>query len=309
MFILKYKRLILDKNIHSKWGEYVLYSAVASLFLFNFGCQPAPSHNPIAFSRLTGDYWQIWTMQPEGTHMKQITISPSDKRYPVWSLTGERILYRNNNSELFNVDLKGSKEERIFASLGLNGGIVPSPNGEELLLVRYDSLLKDSCNLWLTTSGGKNARKLTRGMGLQYDPSWSPDGVFISYISGHGFRTDELFVMKSDGTAIRRLTKNDAKEALPSFCPDGKTIAYASDETGDYEIWVIDIENGSKKRLTNIPGIDTRPWWSPDGAMIIFVSNRSGTLQLWIMNADGSNQRQLTTGAPSTEPVWRKEPF
>lgn len=272
------------------------------------GCQTAqPVSNSIAFSRLTGDYWQIWTMQPDGSKAKQITTSPSDKRYPVWADDGQELLFRNNNSEVFSVSFDNGKENLILTSLGLSGGVVPSPDGDKLALVRFRTQLKDSANLWLTTLEGKDSRILTRGAGVQYDPAWSPDGKKITYICGHGYQTHELYIMDSDGKNRRRLTDNKALEVLPTFSPDGKSIAYASDITGDFEIWLMDPDASNPKQITDSKGIDTRPFWSPDGSKIMFASNRSGGLQLWIMNSDGSNARQLTTEAPSMDPAWKRK--
>ena len=272
------------------------------------GCQvQQPVDGTIAFSRLTGDYWQIWTMQPDGKAAKQITTSPADKRYPAWGKDGQGLLFRTNNNQVFSVSLDAGEENRILATLGLIGRVVPSPDSSKLLLVRLKTQLRDSSALWLTTLEGKDSRILTRDAGLQYDPAWSPDGKRIAYISSHGYRTAELYTIASDGRNKLRLTDNKAIELLPAFAPDGKTIAYVSDVTGDYEIWLMDSNGGNRRQLTDNKGIDTRPYWSPDGNKIMFVSNRSGVLQLWIMNSDGSNPQELTAGAPSMDPTWRRE--
>jgi len=263
--------------------------------------------NTVAFSRLTGDYWQIWTMRPDGSKARQITTSPSDKRYPVWSYDRQELFFRTNNNEAFIVNPGTGQENKILGSLGLSDGVVPSPDGTELLLVRFSTQLKDISSLWLTTLDGENARILTKSAGLQYNPTWSPNGRRIAYVYGHGYRTDELYIMDSNGKNIRRLTRNEAIEVLPAFAPDSKTITYVSDVTGDYEIWLMDTDSGSCRQLTDSKGIDTRPVWSHDGKRIMFVSNRSGVLHIWVMNKDGSNCQQLTMGPPSADPAWRRK--
>lgn len=270
------------------------------------GCQTERETEKIAFSRLTGDYWQVWTMQPNGTAVEQITTSSSDKRYPVWANDGRGLLFRTNNNHIFNVDLETGQENRILVPFGLSGGVVPSPDNSKLLIVRFKTQLKDAGNLWLTTLEGKSKRILTRDAGLQYDPVWSPDGEQIAYISGYGYRTDELYIIDSDGRNKCRLTNNKAIELLPAFAPDGKTIAYVSDITGNYEIWLMNADGSDCRQLTSSEGIDTRPSWSADGKQIVFASNRSGSLQLWIMNNDGSDRRQLTDDLPSMDPAWRR---
>lgn len=267
--------------------------------------QVQPAIGNIVFSQSTGDYWQIWTMQSDGKKQRQLTFSPSDKRYPSWRKHSTKILYRNNNNQAIILDPQKAEESRILSKLGLIGSLSESPGGDKLLLVRFRTEVMDSSDLWIVSIDGKDRKILTRDVGLQYDPVFSPDGKKIAYISGHGYQTHELFVMDSDGSHKKQLTKNKALELLPAFAPSGQKIAYVSDATGDYEIWVMDTDGSNAKQLTDSEGIDTRPCWSPDGSQIMFVSDRSGELQLWIMNSNGSDPVQLTRGAPSMDPAWR----
>lgn len=270
------------------------------------GCQQAG--NSVAFTRLTGDHWQIWTARPDGSNTKQITASAMDKRYPVWPKNDRELFFRTNNNQTFCVDLDSGCESKALETMGLNDGVIPSPDGSKLLVVKFKTQLKDSGNLWLTTLDGKDRLKiLTRGPGLHYNPTWSPDSGRIAYIDGYGYRSDELYIMDSDGKNKCRLTNNKAIDVLPDFSPDGKRIAYVSDITGNYEIWLIDSDGGNPKQLTDFEGIDTKPSWSPDGRKIMFVSDRGGPLQLWVMDSNGGNVKQLTTGNPSMDPAWRKD--
>jgi TolB protein len=286
----------------------MLKRILITVFVLSFvgGCQTKQSIGPVTFSRLTGDYWQIWTMNPDGHNAKQLTTSPSDKRYPAWSREdGKRLFFRDNNNRAFVIDMATREGKRILLQMGFIGNLAEAPNGNKLVVARFKSELMDSSDLWLTDMEGQNRRILTRDIGLTYDPAWSPNGKKIAYISGHGYQTHELCIINSDGTNKQKLTTNQSLELLPAFSPDGKSIAYVSDLTGNYEVWLMDADGSNVRQLTKSEGIDTRPCWSPDGTEILFVSSRGGNMQLWIMNSDGSNPRQLTSGAPCTDPAWR----
>lgn len=266
------------------------------------GCQGSRT---VAFSRLTDGYWQIWTMQPDGKDARQITSSPSDKRYPVWLANSNKLFYRDNDAYAFIMNLDNGKEERILESFGNIGRVVPSPDGKKLVFIRFRTELLDSSDLWICSIDGRNERVLTHDIGLQYDPAFSPDGSKIAYISGHGHGTYELYVMDSDGKNKKKLTNDGALELFPVFSPDGSEIAYTSNITGDFEIWVMNADGTNARQLTDSHGIDSRPNWSPNGQQILFTSNRTGVLQLWIMNNNGTNPRQLTKEPASNDSDWR----
>ena len=110
--------------------------------VFVTGCQLKQPIRPIAFSRLTTDYWQLWTMQPDGSAAMQLTTSASDKRYPEWSKDGQMLFFRDNNNQAFMLDLAIGQEQPILRKLGMIGSFAESPISDDLLVVRYRSELK-----------------------------------------------------------------------------------------------------------------------------------------------------------------------
>jgi len=83
-------------------------------------------------------------------------------------------------------------------------------------------------------------------------------------------------------------------------------IAYASDQDGDFDIWVMNADGSDQRRLTDNNAMDHSPAWSPDGRQIVFMSNRDGNDEVYVMNADGSNVRRLTQTSDASEsfPAW-----
>jgi Tol biopolymer transport system component len=83
-------------------------------------------------------------------------------------------------------------------------------------------------------------------------------------------------------------------------------IAYASDQDGDFEIWVMNADGSDQYKLTDNNAMDISPAWSPDGNQIAFITNRDGNDEVYVMNVDGSNVRRLTqtTDASESFPAW-----
>jgi uncharacterized protein YraI len=83
-------------------------------------------------------------------------------------------------------------------------------------------------------------------------------------------------------------------------------VVYASNRSGNYEIFLLDLATGLTTQLTNSPTDDVEPVWSPDGLLIAFASDRDGDFELYVMRADGTDVRQLTNNtAEDRQPRWQ----
>ena len=69
----------------------------------------------------------------------------------------------------------------------------------------------------------------------------------------------------------------------PQFSPDGKQIVFQRYLSDQWDIWKLDVENGTQRALTTAPYNDLEPTYTLDGS-IVFVSDRTGNFDVWSLN-------------------------
>ena len=248
------------------------------------------------------------------THTKEPCLSPS------WSRDGRFVTYtsyEDGNPDLFILELATGKKRKLSGRKGINSGANWSYNNK---LIAFTGSVDGDADLYTIKPDGTGSKLFIRGAGLDVDPTFSPDGKWLAYVSGR-YGNPHIFVaeLKWDNeTAPRvlgdkRLTFAGWYNATPAWTPDSDKIAFAGydRDTDRFDIFIMNPDGTNMERLTIRAGDNERPSWSPNGQMIIYHSNRTNGRdvksvgQLFVMNRDGTGQRQLQTGLyESQTPMW-----
>ena len=86
----------------------------------------------------------------------------------------------------------------------------------------------------------------------------------------------------TESAPIRLVNPTQVTSALgvedhPMPSPDGELLAYQSFESGNWDVWVTQVDEGqSANRTADYAGADLFPSWSPDSRQIAFLSEREG---------------------------------
>jgi Tol biopolymer transport system component len=129
--------------------------------------------------------------------------------------------------------------------------------------------------------------------------------VFTCQLFKSQFR-DQICIMNADGSGMRRLTAEDnQRHYYASLAPDGQSVVYSSyREANVYELYSLDLKDGSVEQLTDKLGVLTGPEISPDGQSIVFTrGDANGKYQIMLMDRDGKNVRKVPQ-AFGWDPTW-----
>ena len=127
------------------------------------------------------------------------------------------------------------------------------------------------------------------------DPSVSDDGTLVYVTSRSAY--DQLVWLNRDGTLARVVGQPQEAMLSPAISPDGKKVAVGGFENGNWDIWIHDVDLGTKVRRTFNPEHDIRATWSSGGDTLIFESSRNSDGALFKKASDGSGKVvQIDTG-------------
>ena len=163
--------------------------------------------------------------------------------------------------------------------------------------------------------------RFTSMPGLEDNPSWSPDGKFISYETDEKGQTD-IVIQPADGGSPVRVLDSEASEVQATWSPDGSLLAFVSSrDHGGYfapvlgfgnlnlildgkggDIFIVKPFGGEPLKLVS-HAFD--PAWSPDGKEIVFRSARDAQWDLWKVSSSGGEPTRITNDPDyDYQPAW-----
>ncbi|MBO0783304.1 MAG: PD40 domain-containing protein, partial [Ktedonobacteraceae bacterium] len=176
-------------------------------------------------------------------------------------------------------------------------------------------------DLWLVSSEGGRAERLTAGVGEASYPHFSPDGSLLAFV-GREEGPSEVFVMPAEGGPAQRLTYHAGTCRVVGWTPDGSEILYASNAhqfAARFEVlYAIKPQGGMPRQLPL--GMANAISYGPDGGVVIgrninitdyahWKRYRGGRVgHLWC-DSDGSGtfKRLLKLDGNVADPCWLGE--
>lgn len=215
----------------------------------------------------------IYSMEADGSNIKQLTSEGFFDRRPSVTGDGRFIVFQSNRSEgneIWRVQRDGSDLRRLTTGGG-NTNPDPTPDGKWVV---YTSTRDGKSFVWrISIEGGDPVRLTDKD---SFDPRVSYDGKLIAC----GYRADDegplqlALVNTEDG-----ITSNLFDVPLSAnftqgvrWTPDGKAVCYRDWANG---IWRQDLNGGPPRRLKGLPEEKLYTFsWSRDGKLFAYTRGR-----------------------------------
>ena len=119
--------------------------------------------------------------------------------------------------------------------------------------------------------------------------------VFVDETGPKGDRRKRLAIMDQDGANLRYLPGADGLVLTPRFSPNDQSVLYISYDTGEPQVYLINLDTGQREMLGSFPGMTFAPRFSPDGSQVVLSLSQGGNTDLFIMRLTDRQLRRLTT--------------
>ncbi len=287
----------------------------------------------IAFlSNRDGQTYQVYTMNTDGSDVKQLTFNPAPKWDPRWSFNGTQLAWSPDGTRLLYVAPGDAANGLDIWMINADGtspvdltAVQPGrPAGDD-----YHPVWCADGKIWFTSTRVNNSRQLfyttledvqaerrpvnfsaTHGSPTEYDVAVFPDCQRVIFVTT-SFDGQELRSIVLDGSSNRTFRSGREFQATledPAISPDGQYVAYTRRTGSSNEVFLTPVNDRlNNLQLTTSLG-NSAPQFSRDGNWIVFVSTRDQHRQIYVMTLAGTGQRNLSNtpaGVHDTDPVWQ----
>ncbi|MBK9125484.1 MAG: PD40 domain-containing protein [Chloroflexi bacterium] len=278
--------------------------------------EPVVLNGDIAYASDQDGDFEIYVMEADGSNIRQLTSNSEDDSEPIWSPTGEEILFTRDvgtHTEIFKMLPDGTNQTSLTPDLFSYDGQW-SPDGLRIAFTVVTA--SGSQNVYVMDADGSNKVNLIDDDTIRVNaaPLWSNDGNHVYFITDREYpygsaldpTTVDLYRMEASGANPTKIFTMGIYFSGMDISPvDPTLLVYGSARLGG-AIFTRNLASSQESVLVN--GVDDSgayPAWAPDGSKLVFA--RGGTA-LATMDPSGANVvdlRVFDTSVRVRSPHWQ----
>jgi dipeptidyl aminopeptidase/acylaminoacyl peptidase len=279
----------------------------------------SPDSRQIYFVSNRGGTQQIWLMDADGSHPRQITRLATEASGETLSADGRKLVFVSGvypdcgadnacNQRALDEEARGKAKARIYTSLLYRHWDGWQGKRRQHLL----SMNVDGTGLTDLTPGERDVPPFS--LGGPDDYAISPDSMELAYVTNTDpepalSTNSDIYVVPIEGGDARKISTSPGADESPQYSPDGKSIAFRSQVRAGYESdrWRLMVLDRATGRITNLTeGLDR--WvgsftWYPDSTRLFFTVEDRGRTQVQSVAATGGGSRLIIPGQASLDDV------
>jgi eukaryotic-like serine/threonine-protein kinase len=203
----------------------------------------------IVYSSRTGESWDIWIANRDGSESKQLTADTFVDKEPSVCPDGRYILFQSDRARsrhIWRMDIDGNNPKQLTTGDHMDGNPVCSPDGRSVVFVTGRL---GGPSIWKVGIDGGAPVQLTNHAAEL--PTISPDGKLIAYYFNEG-QPKLAFIRFEDGERVKMIDLPPSMQPIAfAWMPDGQAVAYLDNASGILNIWSQSIDGSAPKQLTN----------------------------------------------------------
>jgi len=125
--------------------------------------------------------------------------------------------------------------------------------------------------LWWLDRATSTERPVTGPEWDVLDFGFFPDNRVV--FAGRRAARTGLFVVGAAGETPSPLAASDRPARYPQVSPDGRWLAYAERDRGNWQLWLLALDNGARRQLTRADCNSISPAWRPDSRNLVYATD------------------------------------